>query len=80
MSASAGVLLLGAAPALADLAAAERWIDDEFQPSAISRDEQAAEMQWFIDAAAPFSGMEINVLSEDIPTHQYESGTQLSST
>ena len=34
-----------------------------------------AEMQWFIDAAAPFAGMEINVLSEGIPTHSYESET-----
>ena len=48
----------------ADMAAAEKWIDEEFQPSALSRDEQVAEMQWFIDAAAPFAGMEINVLSE----------------
>jgi glycerol transport system substrate-binding protein len=30
-------------------------------------------MQWFIDAAEPFQGMEINVLSEGIPTHTYES-------
>ncbi len=75
--------LLGAAAAIAviaasghawaDMAAAERWIDDEFQPSVLSRDEQIEEMQWFIDAAAPFDGMEINVLSETIPTHTYES-------
>ncbi len=32
-----------------------------------------AEMEWFIQAAAPFQGMEINVLSETIPTHEYES-------
>ena len=31
------------------------------------------EMNWFIKAAEPFSGMEINVLSEGIPTHDYES-------
>ena len=30
-------------------------------------------MQWFVDAAAPYAGMEINVLSETIPTHSYES-------
>ena len=30
-------------------------------------------MQWFIKAAEPFKGMEINVLSEGIPTHTYES-------
>ncbi|MEM9344072.1 MAG: carbohydrate ABC transporter substrate-binding protein, partial [Pseudomonadota bacterium] len=66
-------LLVGGSSALADMAAAEKWIMDEFQPSALSVDEQKAEMQWFIDAAAPYAGMEINVLSETIPTHSYES-------
>jgi glycerol transport system substrate-binding protein len=33
------------------------------------------EMEWFINAAKPFQGMEINVLSETIPTHEYESKT-----
>ncbi len=54
---------------------AERWIDEEFQPSTLSRDEQLKEMEWFIKAAEPFRGMEINVLSETIPTHEYESDT-----
>ena len=31
------------------------------------------EMEWFMNAAKPFAGMEINVLSETIPTHEYES-------
>ena len=61
--------------AYADMAAAEKWIENEFQPSALSRDEQLAEMEWFIKAAEPFAGMEINVLSETIPTHSYESET-----
>jgi glycerol transport system substrate-binding protein len=61
--------------ALADMAAAERWIDDEFQPSTLSREEQLAEMEWFIKAAEPFQGMEIKVVSETIPTHSYESET-----
>ena len=74
MSAAAAIALVAGAPAaFADMAAAEKWINDEFQPSVLSQDEQKAEMQWFIDAAAPFSGMEINVLSESIPTHTYES-------
>ncbi|MEM9429116.1 MAG: ABC transporter substrate-binding protein [Pseudomonadota bacterium] len=76
LAATAVITIVSFAPqAIADIAAAERWIDDEFQPSALSRDEQVAEMQWFIDAAAPFVGMEINVLSETIPTHSYESET-----
>jgi glycerol transport system substrate-binding protein len=68
-------LLVGGGMAQADMAAAEKWIMEEFQPSALSVEEQKAEMQWFIDAAAPFAGMEINVLSETIPTHSYESET-----
>ena len=58
-----------------DAAAAKRWIDNEFQPSVLSKDEQMKEMEWFIAAAKPFRGMEINVLSETIPTHEYESKT-----
>ena len=61
--------------AIAGMAEAEKWINEEFQPSALSADEQKAEMEWFIKAAEPFSGMEINVLSETIPTHEYESKT-----
>jgi glycerol transport system substrate-binding protein len=58
----------------ADMAAAERWVDSEFQPSTLSREDQLKEMQWFIDAAKPFVGYEINVLSEGpLPTHDYES-------
>jgi glycerol transport system substrate-binding protein len=30
-------------------------------------------MQWFIDAAKPYAGLEINVVSETIATHEYES-------
>ena len=52
---------------------AEKWLDSEFQPSTLSRADQMAEMEWFIKAAEPFQGMEINVLSETIPTHEYES-------
>jgi len=59
--------------AAAQTDAAKKWIDNEFQPSTLSKEEQMKEMQWFIDAAKPFQGMEINVLSETIPTHSYES-------
>ncbi|MGH6884863.1 MAG: ABC transporter substrate-binding protein, partial [Geminicoccales bacterium] len=57
----------------AGMAEAEKWVNEEFQPSTLSKDEQMAEMEWFIQAAEPFVGMEINVLSETIPTHTYES-------
>ncbi len=67
------ISIAGATSAVADMAAAKKWINDEFQPSTLSKSEQESEMKWFIDAAAPFKGLEINVLSEGIPTHSYES-------
>ena len=76
LSAVAAVALGAMAPAAwaaSHTAAAQKWIDEEFQPSVLSKEEQLAEMMWFQEAAKPFSGMEINVLSEGIPTHSYES-------
>src|SRR6202171_5715075 len=57
----------------ADMAAAKRWVDKEFQPSTLTKEQQMKEMEFFINAAKPYKGMEINVLSETIPTHEYES-------
>lgn len=59
----------------ADVAAAQKWIDSEFQPSSLSKEDQLKEMEWFIKAAEPFKGMDINVVSETITTHEYESKT-----
>jgi glycerol transport system substrate-binding protein len=64
-----------AGPSFAGMAEAEKWIDEEFQPSTLSKEDQMKEMEWFVNAAEPFQGMEINVLSETIPTHEYESKT-----
>jgi glycerol transport system substrate-binding protein len=64
-----------AAGVLANSAAAKKWVNDEFQPSSLSKSDQMKEMEWFANAAKPFKGMEINVLSETIPTHEYESKT-----
>jgi glycerol transport system substrate-binding protein len=61
--------------AFADEAAAKKWIDSEFQPSTLSKDDQMKEMQWFIKAAEPFKGMEINAVSETLTVHEYESRT-----
>ncbi|WP_369807113.1 ABC transporter substrate-binding protein [Ancylobacter radicis] len=72
VAASTMVLFAFAPPARADEAAAKKWIDAEFQPSTLSKDEQLKELQWFIKAAEPFKGMEINVVSETITTHEYE--------
>ena len=67
------LLLATATPALANLAAAQRWIKKEFQPSTLSYEQQMEEMRWFIEAAKPFKGMTVRVVSEQIDTHLYES-------
>jgi glycerol transport system substrate-binding protein len=64
--------------ASADEAAAKKWIDQEFQPSTLSKDQQLAEMKWFIGAANQLKAKgikEISVVSETITTHEYESKT-----
>ena len=61
--------------AMADMDAAKKWVDSEFQPSTLSKEEQLKEMEWFINAAKPFAGQETNVVSETITTHEYESKT-----
>lgn len=53
--------------------AAEKWLSQEFSKSSISQDEQMKELSWFTEAAKPFRGMSINVASETIATHEYES-------
>ncbi len=72
---SAVALLVGAGRAQADMAAATRWIDGEFALSTLSREDRLKEMEFFIKAAQPFRGMEINIVSETITTHEYESRT-----
>jgi glycerol transport system substrate-binding protein len=64
--------------AAADEQAARRWIDREFQPSTLSKDQQLAELKWFISAAEQLKAKgvrEISVVSETITTHEYESKT-----
>ncbi|MDP3261912.1 MAG: ABC transporter substrate-binding protein [Tabrizicola sp.] len=61
-------------PAWADMEAAKAFLDTEIGDlSTLDRAGQEAEMQWFIDAAKPYAGMEIKVVSETIDTHSYES-------
>ena len=74
--AGAGSFLVKRGSAWAQQAgAAQRWVESEFQPSSLSREEQMREMAWFAEAAKPFLGQEINVVSETIATHEYESQT-----
>jgi glycerol transport system substrate-binding protein len=73
LAVAAAMVLIIQPSAYAGTAEAKKWVNDEFQPSTLSKQQQMTEMEWFVKAAAPFKGMEINVLSETIPTHEYES-------
>ena len=54
---------------------AAKWVDGEFKLSALTRDEQMAELKWFHDAAAKLGVSDIKVVSETIAPHEYESKT-----
>jgi glycerol transport system substrate-binding protein len=75
ISASAIALSLATGTAFAGMDEARRWVDSEFQPSTLSKEDQLKEMEWFVNAAKPFQGMEVSVVSETITTHEYESKT-----
>ncbi len=73
-SLSCSVGAIGAEPG-GDAAWQERanyWVDQEFQPSTLSKAEQLDELRWFAEAAKPFSSLSIRVVSERIDTHHYE--------
>ena len=57
------------------LDAAKKWVDSEFQPSTMTKDQQMAEMEWFIKAAQPFKGTKVSCASEILGIHEYESKT-----
>lgn len=62
----------------ADTGAATRWIEGEFKPSTLTREQQQQEMQWFIQAAERLKRQgvrSVQVVSEKIDTHEYESRT-----
>ena len=70
--------LVAASPCMADPAAAVRWVDQEFKPSTLTRNQQLAELQWFVQTADRLKQQGVNsihVVSEKIDTHDYESGT-----
>ena len=74
----AALCALGTNLAQAGEAEAKKWVDNEFQPSTLSKDQQMAEMKWFIEAAAKLKAKgvkEISVVSETITTHEYEAKT-----
>ncbi len=61
--------------AFAGMEEAKKWVDSEFIESSISKAEQLKEMEFFVNAAKPFTNLEIKVVSETIATHVYESET-----
>ena len=72
-TALAMALMLTGGPAFADMDAARAFLDEHIGDlSVFTREEQEAEMEWFIQAAEPHQGMSINVVSETITTHEYE--------
>ena len=74
LTTTAVVLLALAGSAHAGMNEAKAFLDKEIGDlSTLSRADQEKEMQWFVDAAKPFQGMEIKVVSETLTTHQYES-------
>ena len=64
--------------AMAGTPEAQKWVDSEFQPSTLCKQQQMDEMKWFIDTAAKLKSQgvkEVHVVSETIDTHIYESKT-----
>ena len=69
-----GAAIITSTPTYAQqLDAAKKWVDTEFQPSTLTKDEQMAEMEWFIKASAPFKGLKLSTVSEILSIHDYES-------
>lgn len=67
-------LLIGSMPALAGMEEGEAFLKSEIGDlTSLSPDEAKTEMQWFVEAAKPYQGMEVHVVSESLTTHAYES-------
>ncbi|GAA5665372.1 hypothetical protein Brsp07_03877 [Brucella sp. NBRC 14130] len=74
MTTTALIVLAMTGAASAGMDEAKQFLDKEIGDlSSLSRADQEKEMQWFIDAAKPFQGMDIKVVSESLTTHDYES-------
>ena len=54
-----------------DQAVLQKWIE-EFQPCAMSKEDQMKELEWFAKAAEPYKGKKIRSVAEGIKTHQWE--------
>ena len=61
LTAIAVAAMLASGASWADMKAAEKWVDKEFQPSTLSKKQQLDEMKWFIDAAAKLAEQKANL-------------------
>jgi glycerol transport system substrate-binding protein len=59
-------------PSREQRAAIEKWAA-AFEPSTLSRQELVRELTWFATAAAPYRGLRVRSVAEDIKTHRWES-------
>ena len=69
VTAAAFALAITAGPSFADVEAAKKWIDAEFQPSTLSKDDQLKEMEGCAcpgvgSCAGMFTANSMNCLSE----------------
>lgn len=74
----ASLALMASTTLWADAGSAARWLDEEFKPSSLTREQQIQELQWFMQAAERLKRQgirSIRVVSEKIDTHEYESRT-----
>ena len=72
---SFSIVTISSAFADGHMAAIKKWSNGEFSLSTLSAEDREKELEWFHNAAKPFKGMSLKVVSEGIPTHVYESKT-----
>jgi glycerol transport system substrate-binding protein len=66
-----GFLFLFASTTVFASSPVEKWVE-EFQPSALSKEDQRKELEWFRDAAKDLQGVQIKTAAENLQTHTYE--------
>ena len=64
---SFSIVTISSAFADGHMAAIKKWSNGEFSLSTLSAKEREKELKWFHEAAKPFAGMTLKVVSEGIP-------------